>query len=738
VFLCAAICIGSFARRDNLGDIRRAEEILTHGGTMSWSRHVTGQDFNDVDVWHNVESVCVIPGSSNKANGDARADDEVWLVANRNIGGVTYKFVEQMQALDWGTDDDYCWFVDGGKAGNSNGVAEQGAVGTPGTYTMTYYSYSNGLIGIPIDDTALQTLTNTGVAVDRGGGLVGLPMTTHPFSGGDVVIIEGTTNYDGTFTLDASTTANELRFADTYAAETFGGTETVVQIITPITTTGLGRSAMDSSGNTYFGHTYSSSTHITKVAADGTMTTDDFDNAAWPINGNAANSILGIALSADESSLYLGHYVEGASDQAALEKFDVATGNRLWGVGCGYFPGYAMGLDASDNVYVSQTSGGFPGGNNVAKFASADGTKTSFTDCAGVYEVVVDDTLDLVICGGWQTNIGGAGLHNLAVRKLDDTVGDKLAVGGTYVVGAITYTYLIPYGGIATDGTHIYVLLLDGLTAGTPASKTIYKYSWNGTSLTEVATALGPTYGNALYIDLYGNLVVVNQSPSDPQDDILYFYDTDLNPLSNVTGLNTTILSTWRPAASVGIIKGDVHFNGTLSQPGAGFVAGVSPGSMSMPAYPAGADFCVYADGRPIGTYQTVADANGTIVLNLGASYNVVIAGFNYYSILETFPLSFRTNYGPMKTQKAQITDLRMDFYESMGCNLGTSLTEYSEIQFSDDAFATAMDAWTGAKIVTFPRGITREPLLYLWIWEPIPMKVRALYPRLNVVFEGQ
>ena len=156
-----------------------------------------------------------------------------------------------------------------------------------------------------------------------------------------------------------------------------------------------------------------------------------------------------------------------------------------------------------------------------------------------------------------------------------------------------------------------------------------------------------------------------------------------------------------------------------------------------MPAYPAGADFCVYADGIPIGTYQTVADANGTIVLNLGASYNVVIAGFNYYSILETFPMSVGSDYGPIKTQKAAITDVRLDFYESMGCNLGTSLTEYSGIRFSDDGFATAMAPWTGAKVVTFPRGITREPILYLWLWEPIPMKIRALYPTASVIFPG-
>lgn len=69
---------------------------------------------------------------------------------------------------------------------------------------------------------------DVGPAVDKGAGLVGLPSTGHGFVAGQVVRIIGTTNYDGeNFTLDATTSVNELVITATYVAETFAGTETV-------------------------------------------------------------------------------------------------------------------------------------------------------------------------------------------------------------------------------------------------------------------------------------------------------------------------------------------------------------------------------------------------------------------------------------------------------------------------------------------------------------------------------
>jgi hypothetical protein len=89
-----------------------------------------------------------------------------------------------------------------------------------------------------------------------------------------------------------------------------------------------------------------------------------------------------------------------------------------------------------------------------------------------------------------------------------------------------------------------------------------------------------------------------------------------------------------------------------------------------------GVEVCVYADGTPIGNYTVTADANGTNVIDLGASYDTVIAGINYYSVYESFPLI---------EQKTGIRRLAMDFYETLGCNVGVSQAQSSNLEFSTD-----------------------------------------------------
>lgn len=62
------------------------------------------------------ESVKVIPGSS--------GEDEVWTVVKRTIRGTDYRYIEQFQPRDWGTDQDDCWFVDSGLSYDGTATAE--------------------------------------------------------------------------------------------------------------------------------------------------------------------------------------------------------------------------------------------------------------------------------------------------------------------------------------------------------------------------------------------------------------------------------------------------------------------------------------------------------------------------------------------------------------------------------------------------------------------------------------
>lgn len=63
----------------------------------AWSKQTTDGNF---------ESVATIPGTG--------SEDEVWFVVKRTINGTDYRYVEQLQPFDWGSDDNDAWFVDCG------------------------------------------------------------------------------------------------------------------------------------------------------------------------------------------------------------------------------------------------------------------------------------------------------------------------------------------------------------------------------------------------------------------------------------------------------------------------------------------------------------------------------------------------------------------------------------------------------------------------------------------------
>ena len=67
---------------------------------------------------------------------------------------------------------------------------------------------------------------NTAAAVDKGGGLVGIPITAHGLLAGDYVRIEGSQNYNDEYAI-VSATADEIVITATYVAETFLGTEVI-------------------------------------------------------------------------------------------------------------------------------------------------------------------------------------------------------------------------------------------------------------------------------------------------------------------------------------------------------------------------------------------------------------------------------------------------------------------------------------------------------------------------------
>jgi hypothetical protein len=109
---------------------------------IGWHRHITDGL---------VDSLCVIPGTN---------QDEVWMIAKREIGGVTKRYIEYMTDFDFGTDQRYCHFVDSGLMYDGDEVAITGATeANPVVVTAPAHGLSNGDI-VWIDNVEGMTEIN--------------------------------------------------------------------------------------------------------------------------------------------------------------------------------------------------------------------------------------------------------------------------------------------------------------------------------------------------------------------------------------------------------------------------------------------------------------------------------------------------------------------------------------------------------------------------------------------------
>jgi hypothetical protein len=69
-------------------------------------------------------------------------------------------------------------------------------------------------------------------ATDKGSGKVGLPCGNHGYATGTSISVRGTVNYNAIFSVDATSSTNEIVVTASYVSETFTGNETVNQRVT--------------------------------------------------------------------------------------------------------------------------------------------------------------------------------------------------------------------------------------------------------------------------------------------------------------------------------------------------------------------------------------------------------------------------------------------------------------------------------------------------------------------------
>jgi hypothetical protein len=141
-----------------------------------------------------------------------------------------------------------------------------------------------------------------------------------------------------------------------------------------------------------------------------------------------------------------------------------------------------------------------------------------------------------------------------------------------------------------------------------------------------------------------------------------------------------------------------------------------------------GEEVTIFADGRPIGQ-ETVS--SGAIT---ASGYTNYVIGLPYTSIYESMPLVAQGQGLTSALMKTAVLTVNYDFQDTLACNHGWDASKTSAIQFSDDSFATTVDAFTGIKTVTFPRGISRDMTIYIDVNDPVPMKIRGINPQLQVV----
>jgi hypothetical protein len=354
-------------------------------------------------------------------------------------------------------------------------------------------------------------------------------MSGHPFAPGDVVYISGAPgNWSGYRTIIA-TTENTFDFV----ADVSGG---LPESSPPIFTdenrvhlkynynfsASLGFAKTDPDGNLYYCSELTADRVLKVTAPTATVNRRTIQGTTWMAD-DANEEITINAFSYDimitKDGLYLYYAVKGVDPLLGLTnkvwKYRLSDGAVMWwnGVADSYT---RLGVDDDGNVYCGT-------GTTVVKLAAADGS--------------LSDTYTNVRLGG--SSIGDmkvSSYNNVIVTTSIGLSTSTLRLEYLDKSGSASWVYTDTYPGEALVGTS--VVLFDGYVyvAGSQGGKanTIYKLDY---TLTVVDSETVPDYIDTspfardasiqgLYIDVYGNLVCVNQNTvGTANPNMILYYD---------------------------------------------------------------------------------------------------------------------------------------------------------------------------------------------------------------------
>jgi hypothetical protein len=196
-------------------------------------------------------------------------------------------------------------------------------------------------------------LDTDGSAVDLGGGLVGLPSQAHGYVFGDTIRITGSTNYDATYALDATTTANTLVVTASYVEETFTGEEVVLQILTSL----FGTFTTQRNADVYGDFMYIVGQNDAKTQCIGVVDTTDltFDQTFFdvPPGGYGAGEI-GNNVKVTNDGLFV-YFITYDNNDPFVYKYNRTTGAFVWKYTNPTAGGlsFALDVDSSGRPYTA-------------------------------------------------------------------------------------------------------------------------------------------------------------------------------------------------------------------------------------------------------------------------------------------------------------------------------------------------------------------------------------------------
>ncbi len=149
-----------------------------------------------------------------------------------------------------------------------------------------------------------------------------------------------------------------------------------------------------------------------------------------------------------------------------------------------------------------------------------------------------------------------------------------------------------------------------------------------------------------------------------------------------------------------------------------------------------GESVTILADGA---THPVKSVASGAVMtggsLTLDRSALKAHIGLPYNSILQTMRIESKGDEGTSQSRTKRINEITLRLHESVGVEVGASLSDMERIPFRSSAAAmdTAVPLFTGDKQVEFRDDFNTDGHIYVRQKQPLPLTLIAIYPRITV-----